>query len=177
MTPEDRWIVDRLKSPLPAAREEAMRDLLRRHGGAVRAALARHVARRHDLDDLLQDVWLKVYRARDRISPDAEALRPWLYRIARNVLLDQLRRRRPAEAPAVDAPVAPDRTLEHRDELDALHREFHRRREDLSPKQRHCIERLLAGRFEAGALANEHACTRESVQMELLRGLRKLGWR
>jgi RNA polymerase sigma factor (sigma-70 family) len=177
MKPEDAKIVDLLRSPETADREEGMRALLRRHGGAVRFVLARHAVRRHDLDDLLQETWLKVYRARDRIARDAAGLRPWLFRVARNTLLDHLRRRRPQTAPVEDAPVRPDRAVEHRDELEALRREFARRRAALSAKQQRCVEDLLAGRFAPGALAGRHGCTRESVRMELLRGLRKLGWR
>jgi RNA polymerase sigma-70 factor (ECF subfamily) len=177
MNPQDQRIVELLHGTDAAAREEGMQRLLRRHGGAVRFVLARHVVREHDLDDLLQEVWLKVYRARDRLTTTAAGLRPWLFRVARNTLVDQLRRRRPQESPVADAAARPDRAVEHRDELDALRREFARRRTALSAKQQHCVEDLLAGRFAPERLAGRHGCTRESVHMELLRGLRKLGWR
>ncbi len=177
MRPEDHRIVQLLQSALAGDREDGMRLLLLAHAGAVSAALARHVARAADRDDLLQEVWLKVYRARHRIDLDAPEFRPWLFRIARNVLLDHVRKRRPPEGQAIEPAARPDPGVERRDELDALRRHFQGERESLSPKQRRCVEELLEGRFEPGMLAGEHGCTRESVHMELLRGLRKLGWR
>ena len=44
-------------------------------------------------DDLLQETFVKVYRALDRL-PDGAGRTPWLYRIATNACYDVLRRRR-----------------------------------------------------------------------------------
>jgi RNA polymerase sigma-70 factor (ECF subfamily) len=46
-----------------------------------------------DAADLLQETFLKVYRALDRIPPGAN-LTAWLYRVARNCCIDELRRRK-----------------------------------------------------------------------------------
>src|SRR3954451_13720223 len=46
-----------------------------------------------DAADLLQETFLKVYRALDRVPPDVN-LSAWLYRIARNCCLDEIRRRK-----------------------------------------------------------------------------------
>lgn len=46
-------------------------------------------------EDLAQQVFIKLYRARSRWEPRASA-RTFLYRIAHNALIDHLRRRRPA---------------------------------------------------------------------------------
>jgi RNA polymerase sigma-70 factor (ECF subfamily) len=48
--------------------------------------------RRH-ADDLLQEVWLRVHRARPSYRPGEKVL-PWLYAIARYVKVDAYRRRR-----------------------------------------------------------------------------------
>jgi RNA polymerase sigma factor (sigma-70 family) len=69
----------------------AFSDLLRRHGQAIHAYLARRVGR-DAADDLLSEVFLRAYAARrkyDQRSPDA---RPWLYGIARNVLREYWRK-------------------------------------------------------------------------------------
>jgi RNA polymerase sigma-70 factor (ECF subfamily) len=44
-------------------------------------------------DDIVQDVFIALYRNLDRIDP-VEKLRPYLYRIARNRCYDELRRQR-----------------------------------------------------------------------------------
>lgn len=43
-------------------------------------------------EDVSQDAFLALYRHLEQIPPSA--FRPWLYRVARNLCLDQLRRRR-----------------------------------------------------------------------------------
>ncbi len=43
-------------------------------------------------EDVSQDAFLALYRHLEQIPPSA--YRPWLYRVARNLCLDQLRRRR-----------------------------------------------------------------------------------
>jgi RNA polymerase sigma factor (sigma-70 family) len=68
----------------------AFRELMRRHGQAIHAYLARRSSR-DAADDLLSEVMLRAYAARrqyDERWPDA---RPWLYGIARNVLREHWR--------------------------------------------------------------------------------------
>jgi RNA polymerase sigma-70 factor, ECF subfamily len=50
--------------------------------------------------DMAQDVFVRLYETRGRWAP-AEAFLPWLVRVARNLCLDQLRRRK-ARPPAED---------------------------------------------------------------------------
>jgi len=60
-------------------------------------------------DDLLQTTFLNLHRARQRYRPD-QKLRPWLFAIAANVRMDELRRRHRI-APAASAEEI-DRALE-----------------------------------------------------------------
>ncbi len=45
-----------------------------------------------DGDDLLQETWMRVMNAFERYEPERQAFRPWLLGIARNVLMESLRR-------------------------------------------------------------------------------------
>jgi RNA polymerase sigma-70 factor (ECF subfamily) len=56
--------------------------------------LASMVGDDHAADDLLQDVWLDVYRGLARLA-DPGAFPAWLYRIARHRALGALRKKRP----------------------------------------------------------------------------------
>ncbi len=45
-----------------------------------------------DIDDILQEIWMRVHKARHTYRPGAAAT-PWLYAVARNARLDAWRRR------------------------------------------------------------------------------------
>jgi RNA polymerase sigma-70 factor, ECF subfamily len=59
---------------------------------AIRLHCYRMLGSSHDGDDVVQETLLRAWRARDSLG-DPERLRPWLYRIATNVCLDELKRR------------------------------------------------------------------------------------
>jgi RNA polymerase sigma-70 factor (ECF subfamily) len=67
---------------------------------SFREPLRRYVERRlaepADAEDVLQDVFLKIHANLGDLR-DEERLVPWLYRIARNAVIDRYRRRDPAE--------------------------------------------------------------------------------
>lgn len=55
-----------------------------------------------DLDDVLQEIWLRIHRARRTYRPGAPA-EPWLFAVARYARLDVRRRRRRIHAREVPA--------------------------------------------------------------------------
>lgn len=78
----------------------AFAELVGRHGAAVHSYLARR-AGRQDADDLLSEVWLRAFARRATYDSSWADARPWLYGIARNVVLNHLRRQgRPVALPA-----------------------------------------------------------------------------
>jgi RNA polymerase sigma factor (sigma-70 family) len=60
-----------------------------RYGSAVHSYLSRRAGRRH-ADDLLEEVWVRAFRSRGSYDDQVPAL-PWLYGVARNVLLGHFR--------------------------------------------------------------------------------------
>src|SRR6185503_1388199 len=79
---------------------------------ALRAPLRLHCYRMlgsaHDSDDMVQETMLRAWRARGSLD-DPARVKPWLYRIATNACLDELRSRsRRALAPDIAAPVPGD---------------------------------------------------------------------
>lgn len=44
--------------------------------------------------DLLQEVWCRAYAIRERFDPQQAQFRPWLFRVAKNVLLEVARKAR-----------------------------------------------------------------------------------
>jgi RNA polymerase sigma-70 factor (ECF subfamily) len=65
---------------------------------------------REQAEDLVQDVFFRMLRYRESYDP-AQSFTAWMYQIARNAGVDQVRKRRPAEVVDIDA------VLERRTEL------------------------------------------------------------
>lgn len=68
------------------AKEQAWRELDRK----LRPFVARRLARESDVDDVLQNVFLKIQRGLSALRDD-ERFGPWVYRVARSAIVDHLR--------------------------------------------------------------------------------------
>jgi RNA polymerase sigma-70 factor, ECF subfamily len=123
----------------------AFEALVARYQGAIYNYVYRLMGSAEDAGDLTQDTFLKAYLALPRTSDDLR-VGAWLYRIATNVCLDELRHRKlvrwqPWEAfvsafhPSQVAPDSPEReclSREDAQEVQALLGELH-------PKYRLCL--------------------------------------
>ncbi len=74
-------------------REPAFRELVRRYERPVFSLVFRMVRDRELAEDLSQDAFIKVLNHIDRYSPEFK-FSSWLFKIANNVAIDHLRRRR-----------------------------------------------------------------------------------
>jgi RNA polymerase sigma-70 factor (ECF subfamily) len=68
----------------------AFERLYARHKGPTYRYFLRHTSDRAAADELQQDVWLRVVRARERYAPEAR-FTTWLYTVARHRLVDHWR--------------------------------------------------------------------------------------
>ncbi|MDA1220758.1 MAG: RNA polymerase sigma factor, partial [Planctomycetota bacterium] len=62
------------------------------HADGLKTFAARMLGDSLAAEDVAQDAFLALYRHLEQVP--ASAYRPWLYRVARNLCLDQLRRRK-----------------------------------------------------------------------------------
>jgi RNA polymerase sigma-70 factor (ECF subfamily) len=74
-------------------REAAFRELVRRYERPVFSLVHRMVRDREAAEDLAQDTFIKVLNHIDRYSPEFK-FSSWLFKIANNVAIDFLRRKR-----------------------------------------------------------------------------------
>jgi RNA polymerase sigma-70 factor (ECF subfamily) len=79
----------------------AFERLYSRHKGPTYRYFLRHTSDRNAADELHQDVWLKVVRARERYVADAR-FTTWLYTLARHRLVDHWRAQRGASFTSLD---------------------------------------------------------------------------
>lgn len=76
--------------------------------GRMRKFVSKRVSDPNDVEDILQEVFLKVHASLGTLR-DRNHLSPWLYRIARNTIIDHYRTRR-TYVPATDE--LPDEKME-----------------------------------------------------------------
>jgi len=122
--------------------KDALGELYRQYRSEVARNLHRMLGPgRVDLEDVLQEVFIEVFRSIARFRGDAK-ISTWLYRVCVNVALQRLRKRkRRAEvsaddvgerAPDLHGAETPERELDNRRRLDAVYRIL----DELSPKKR-----------------------------------------
>jgi RNA polymerase sigma-70 factor (ECF subfamily) len=117
--------------------EAALEELMRLYGQRLRSYVGRMVGgRRENEDDLLQEIWVAVFRALPKLN-DPGAFRTWLFRIAHGRVCREFRRGRvpldSLEPVAADSTATPEDT----DPVDkeAVQRSLH----TLSPEHREAI--------------------------------------
>ena len=72
--------------------ERTFFDAVEPYRGALRLHCYRMLGSSHDGDDAVQETLIRAWSARETLE-DASRLRPWLYRIATNACLDELKKR------------------------------------------------------------------------------------
>jgi RNA polymerase sigma-70 factor, ECF subfamily len=85
---------------------DAIGELYDRYAGRVYGHVRRMMRDRHDAEDITQLVFLKLIRTLDRYDVRAGDFCPWLLRVAHNLAIDELRRRRPVLVGDLFAPAA-----------------------------------------------------------------------
>lgn len=108
-------------------RDDAFRTLVQRHAGAVTTVVRSVLGRAEGAEDATQDVFLRVYEARERYVPGRAPFRGWLLKIARNLALNVRRSRKVRSAVALDeaadleeSDVNPARVLDLRLSVEAV---------------------------------------------------------
>ena len=128
--------------------EETMRTLYRTYGGELYGFAFNALGDRGMAEEVVQDVFTRVWRHADSFDPDRASFRTWLYGIARNAVIDL--KRRGAVRPALPA---------HADELP-------------EPVADDSIERALLGWQVSTALARLTPEHRQVIRLAHFQGMR-----
>lgn len=105
----------------------SIEELFREHASAISALGLGMLQSQQEADDLVQDVFLRAWRALGRLQ-DREGARPWLMTIAIRLARTRLRQRQltrwlfRADEPAMEVAAAPGSLPEHRDLVQHLYR-------------------------------------------------------
>jgi RNA polymerase sigma-70 factor, ECF subfamily len=138
---------------------DAFGELVRRYQSSVFGVCYRLMGHRQEAEDMAQEAFLRAYQRLDRYDSQ-RPFGPWVRRVAANVCLNQLQRKRPPQVPLeeeTDEPVlpaepGPEARRETRERDERLWEAIGL----LSPPQRAAIE-----------LRHFHAMTYEEIAHEL----------
>ncbi len=150
----DEGAIERLVDAARQGDPEAFGSLFDHFYGPVYRYVAARVGRPSDAEDLAQLVFVKALEALPRYESRGIPFGGWLFRLARNVVIDHIRTRRDhatleVVAETADGEDGPDDLALLRQEMDSVARALRR----LTPEQREAIEL----RFFAGLSAREAA--------------------
>jgi len=106
MADADAALDARLMGALQRGDESAFTALVDRHRERVFRLACRYLGDENAAEDLAQESFLRVYRARHSWRPEAK-FSTWLYRVTANACLNELRSRRTRRAVESTAPAVP----------------------------------------------------------------------
>src|SRR5690349_22158514 len=86
-------------------------DVVKREQSRLRNFIRRRVPDPGDAEDILQDVFFELVEANRLLMP-IEHVTGWLFRVARNRIIDLFRRRRPESSAALDESGEPARFVD-----------------------------------------------------------------
>jgi len=159
--------------------QEAFARFFDLHSAAVLGLLYRILGGRGEAEEVLQEVFLQVWRQADRYQPERSSPRGWVLMLARSRALDRFRRReasrlREEEAgkgmhPRLVRPLGTER-LEDEERRELVSNALGL----LSPDQRRCIELAYFEGLTHTQIAERLAAPLGTVKSRILLGMNKL---
>ena len=107
-------ITDAPRDGLGGDPDAAIRELYSHYARALHGYVEQFCPDRASADDIVQETFIRAWRHLPQLSADERPVRPWLYRVARNLLIDANRaaRARPTTVPQLAGDVGTDAGLE-----------------------------------------------------------------
>jgi RNA polymerase sigma-70 factor, ECF subfamily len=97
-------ITDAPRGELPRDADAAIRQLYSRHAEALHGYAQRFCPDSASADDIVQETFIRAWRHLPQLTADDRPIRPWLFRVARNLLTDADRAARARPITVQDQP-------------------------------------------------------------------------
>jgi RNA polymerase sigma-70 factor (ECF subfamily) len=173
----DDETLDRLVTEAKAGNAEAFGAIFDAYVGPIHRFIASRVNRPSDAEDLTQLVFVKALEALPRYEARGIPFGGWLFRLARNAVIDQIRTRKDhlsllAAATRETEEAGPEARAALHDDLDRVAAALH----DLTDDQREVIElRFFAGLsvLEAATAMGRQEGTIRGLQFRAIAALRR----
>lgn len=166
---------DELMAAVRAGETQAFTDLYERHSAALLTFLVRLIGDRALAEDLLQETFVRVYRARHTYQATGQ-FRAWLFTISRRLVIDW-RRRKPGvwsnEPEALETIAAPERAGDRAEASDLAVR-LERALRRLPEGQREVVLLSRYAGLNTEQIAQMTGATPGAVRVTLHRALQRL---
>ena len=133
----------------------------------LRAFIARRVSDAQDVDDLLQDVFVKIHTRIDSLV-DEDRMAPWVYQIARNTIIDYYRQQKPHLELPED--LAVELEIHEPDPAEQIARSLHGMLASLPAKYRHAVQLVELEGAKQAQLAQDLGITLSGAKSRVQRG-------
>lgn len=166
---------DQLMAAVRAGEASAFTELYERHGAALLTFLARSIGDRVLAEDLLQETFVRVYRARDTYGSEGQ-FRAWLFTIARRLVIDWRRSQKIVwsdDPAALDTTASPTGAADRADVRDLVVR-LERALRGLPEGQREVVLLSRYAGLDAARIAEVTGSTPGGVRVTLHRALHAL---
>ena len=152
----------------------AFEELHRRYARSVLGIALRRIGDRGRAEDATQDTFASIWRSASRFDPARGEASSWLYTVARNAIVDGLRRRR--EPPVDDAPelAAPDPGPDEKAERGWVAWRIHRALETLPEEERSVVELAYWSGLSQSEIADYLSVPLGTVKTRTRAALRRL---
>ena len=167
------WSDEQLMQRYASGDVAAFETLYARYRGPLYRFILRQVNDEAQANDLYQGVWEKLIGARSRYRPD-RPFRAWMFRIARNHLIDFYRRQQPASSMDQAGFVATAAEQEDLLDQDRQKAALQAAIGSLPREQREAIMLRLEGEFSLDEIAQLTDVGRETVKSRLRYATAKL---
>ncbi len=155
--------------------KDAFAKLIETYGPRLHSFIQRYIGMedRHSVDDLVQEVWVTVYRRIDAFDLERGRFSAWLLVVARNTTMNWLRkRRRHKEVPYKDGGMSNNATAKELDRVD-LSETLSRLIATLPPRSAEIVRLSMAG-DSLKTIADRLGIKPASVHKTYLRAIRNL---
>jgi len=143
---------------------DAFEELFKQYQPLLRYYIRRLDAKTDNIDDMLQDIWLSVYRKIEKLK-EPRAFPVWVYRIARNKVFSGFRNKR------IFAPLPEERVLsEIKDEPDIptdRSEAIHKALTEIQPQHREVLTLCFLENMPYQAIAKIVGCSLGTVKSRI----------
>lgn len=156
--------------------QTALEEIYRRTSAKLFGVILRILRDRSEAEEVLQEVYVTVWRRAAAYEPAKGSVLTWLAAIARNRAIDRLRQRKASGAPIEDAVMLPDPSPAAADllEADDRYRKLAACLEGLEPRTAAVIRQAFFDGFTYEALAKQSNTPLGTMKSRIRRGLMAL---